>query len=82
MKPPSLKDFRARVKPADNMKLAEMEMKVERGLPQVRTDGQLGILRDIQSLIERIKLDDIKIRKLEDMKGIHWNPEKTDPEDA
>ncbi len=77
MKPPSLTDFLARVKPADNVKLAEMEMKVERGLPQVQTEGQLGNLRDIQRLIERIKKDDKKIRLLEEMKDIKWqeNPD-------
>lgn len=78
MKRLTWKEFIARIKPADNMKLAEMEMKVERGLPQVQTDGQLGILRDIQSLIERIKLDEEKIRQLEEMKGIKWHDEHTD----
>jgi len=75
LKPLKYKDFMARMKPADNFKLAEMEMKVERGLPQVQTEGQLGILRDIQSLIERIKKDADKIRQLEEMKDIKWNPE-------
>jgi len=82
LKPPSLKNFIARVKAADNVKLAEMEMKVERGLPMVNNDRQLKILVEIQSLIERIKQDDKKIRKLEELKGIAWNPQKTGHEDA
>lgn len=73
MKRLTWKEFMARIKPADNFKLAEMEMKVENGLKKFHTEGQLGILRDIQSLIERIKLDEKKIRQLEDMKGIKWH---------
>jgi len=64
------------------MKLAEMEIKVERGLPLVQNNRQLKVLIEIQSLIDRIKLDDKKIRQLEDMKGIKWNPEKTGHEDG
>lgn len=82
MKPPSLKEFLAKAKPADNVKLAEMEMKVERGLAVVQNDRQLTILSEIQQLIERIKLDDVKIRQLEDMKGITWKGKKTGHEDG
>jgi len=30
------------------------------------------MLQEIQSLLERIKRDDTKIRQLEEMKGINW----------
>jgi len=64
-------------KPADNMEVAKMELKVERGWEQNPTPSQGRMLQEIQSLIERIKRDDTKIRSLEDMKGIKWkeNPE-------
>lgn len=69
-------------KPADNMKVAEMELKVERGWKLNPSSSQGAMLQEIQSLIERIKRDDKKIRQLEDMKGIKWNPEKTGHEDG
>ena len=59
-------------KPADNMKVAEMELKVERGWKLKPTSSQGAMLQEIQSLIERIKMDDKKIRQLEDMKGVKW----------
>ena len=69
-------------KPADNMKVAEMELKVERGWKLNPSSSQGAMLQEIQSLIERIKRDDKKIRQLEDMKGVNWNPEKTGHEDG
>ena len=64
-------------KPADNMKVAEMELKVERGWKLTPTASQGAMLQEIQSLIERIKRDDTKIRQLEEMKDIKWeeNPD-------
>lgn len=59
-------------KPADNMIVAEMELKVERGWKLSPSSSQGAMLQEIQSLIERIKRDDKKIRQLEDMKGIKW----------
>jgi len=59
-------------KPADNMKVAGMELKVERGWEKNPTTSQGAMLQEIQSLIERIKRDDTKIRSLEEMKGIKW----------
>jgi len=79
LKKPSLKEFLAMIKPADNIKLAEMELKVERGLEVVQNDRQLTILIEIQQLIDRIKRDDKKIRQLEDMKGIKWKEGKNRP---
>ena len=61
-----------KIKPADNVKLAEMELTVERAWKRMTNEKQAIMLRDIQSLIERIKLDDKKIRKLEKMNGISW----------
>ena len=52
-------------KPADNMKVAEMELKVERGWKLNPSASQGAMLQEIQSLIERIKIDDPKIRQLE-----------------
>jgi len=52
-------------KPADNMKVAEMELKVERGWTLNPSASQGAMLQEIQSLIERIKVDDPKIRQLE-----------------
>ncbi len=52
-------------KPADNMKVAEMELKVERGWKLNPSASQGAMLQEIQSLIERIKSDDPKIRQLE-----------------
>ena len=69
-------------KPADNMKVAEMELKVDRGWKLKPTPSQGAMLQEIQSLIERIKKDDKKIRLLEDMKGIEWKGQKTGPEDG
>ncbi len=64
-------------KPADNMKVAEMELKVERGWKLNPSASQGAMLQEIQSLIERIKRDDTKIRQLEEMRGIKWkeNPD-------
>jgi len=59
-------------KPAENMTVAEMELKVERGWKLNPTPSQGAMLQEIQSLIERIKRDDSKIRGLEKMKGIKW----------
>jgi hypothetical protein len=69
-------------KPADNIKLAEMELKVDRGWKLKPTPSQGAMLQEIQSLIERIKMDDKKIRQLEDMKGIAWKGQKTGHEDG
>ncbi len=52
-------------KPADNMKVAEMELKVERGWKLNPSASQGAMLQEIQSLIERIKIDDPKIRQLD-----------------
>jgi len=68
-------------KPADNIQVAEMELKVERGWKLNPSSSQGAMLQEIQSLIERIKLDDSKIHQLEDMRGIKSNPKKTGPED-
>jgi len=62
-----------KVIPADNVKLAEMELNIERLWHKAATPGGKSMLEDVQSLIERIKGDDKKIRQLEDMKGITWN---------
>jgi hypothetical protein len=45
------------IRPADNIKLAEIELNIERG-------GKT-MLEDVQSLIERIKADEKKIRQRE-----------------
>jgi len=47
------------------MKVAEMELKVERGWTLNPSASQGAMLQEIQSLIERIKVDDPKIRQLE-----------------
>jgi len=57
-------------KPADNIQVVEMELKVERGWKLNPTASQGTMLQEIQSLIERIKQDDGKIHQLEKMKGI------------
>ncbi len=57
-------------KPADNIQVVEMELKVERGWKLNPTASQGTMLQEIQSLIERIKRDDGKIHQLEAMKGI------------
>jgi hypothetical protein len=64
-------------KPADNMEVAKMELKVDRGWKLNPSASQGAMLQEIQSLIERIKGDDTKIRQLEEMKAINWkeNPE-------
>lgn len=68
--------------PADNIKVVQMELKVERGWKLKPTSSQGAMLQEIQSLIERIKQDDTKIRQLEEMKDIKWIPPKTGPEDG
>ncbi len=50
-------------KPADNMTVAEMELKVERGWKLNPSASQGAMLQEIQSLIERIKRDEKKLRK-------------------
>ncbi len=62
------------VPPTDNVKLAEMELSMERLWNKAKEDGygKMKIVYDVQSLIERIKQDDKKIRKLEKMNGITW----------
>ena len=47
-------------KPADNITVAEMELKVERGWKLNPSSSQGAMLQEIQSLIERIKSDDTK----------------------
>jgi hypothetical protein len=66
------KDAIYKVTPADNVKLAEMELSIERLYPKAATPGGKSMLEDVQSLIERIKLDEKKIRQLEKMNGITW----------
>ena len=66
------KDEIYKIPPADNFKLAEMELTVERAWGKMTNEKQGIMLKDIQSLIERIKLDDKKIRQLEKMHGISW----------
>lgn len=68
--------------PADNMAVAKLELKVERHLKLVKNESEYKILEEIQQVIERVKRDDVKIRQLEDMKGIKWNPKKTGHEDG
>jgi len=50
-------------KPADNMEVAKMELKVERGWKLNPSASQGAMLQEIQSLIERIKRDEKKIRQ-------------------
>ena len=59
-------------KPADNIEVAEMELKVEKGWKLNPSSSQGAMLQEIQSLLERIKRDDTKIRQLEEMKRIKW----------
>lgn len=61
-----------KVPPADNVKLAEIEMAVEKAWKVGAGSRPETLLQQIQSLIERIKKDDKKIRKLEKMNGITW----------
>lgn len=56
-------------KPADNMQVAQMESKIERGWEKNPTVSQGVMLQEIQSLIERVKRDDKQIRHLERKKG-------------
>jgi len=64
------------------MKVAEMELKVERGWKLNPSSSQGAMLQEIQSLIERIKCDATKISQLEKLNGIKWNPKKTGHEDG
>jgi hypothetical protein len=50
-------------KPAENMEVAKMELKVERGWKLNPSASQGAMLQEIQSLIERIKRDEKKIRQ-------------------
>ena len=61
-----------KVPPADNTKLATMELAVETAWKKNPEPSMNKMLLEIQSLIERVKLDDKKIRKLEKMNGITW----------
>jgi len=61
-----------KVTPADNVKMCEMELNIERLWKKAATPGGKSMLEDVQSLIERIKNDDKRIRKLEEMNGISW----------
>ena len=66
------KDAIYHVRPADNVKLAEMELNIERLYQKAATPGGRSMLEDVQSLIERIKADEKKIKQLEKMNGITW----------
>ena len=66
------KDAIYHVRPADNIKLAEMELNIERLYHKAATPGGRSMLEDVQSLIERIKADEKKIKQLEKMNGISW----------
>jgi hypothetical protein len=70
-----------KVTPADNVKLAEMELNIERLHHKAATPGGKSMLEDVQSLIERIKADEKKIQQLEKMNGITWlgDEQKTHP---
>lgn len=61
-----------KVPPADNMKVASMELSIEKLWRKAATPGGKSMLEDVQALIERIKLDEQKIKKLEKMNGISW----------
>ena len=52
------------VRPADNIKLAEIELNIERLDHKAVTPGGKTMLEDAQSLIERIKADEKKIRQM------------------
>jgi len=49
-----------------------MELNVERAWAKRTKESQTSLLMNIQALINRVKLDDKKIRKLEKMNGITW----------
>jgi len=72
-----------KVPPADNVQLAEMELNVERAWAKRKKESQTSLLMNIQALINRVKLDDKKIRKLEKMNGITWlgDEQKEETED-
>lgn len=61
-----------KVPPTDNMKVASMELSIEKLWRKAATPGGKSMLEDVQALIERIKLDEQKIKKLEKMNGISW----------
>ncbi len=63
-----------KVPPADNMKVASMELKMEEIWLKAKEAGygKMVIVKDVQALIERIKLDEKKIQQLEKMNGITW----------
>ena len=74
------KDAIYHVRAADNVKLAEMELNIERLYQKAATPGGRSMLEDVQSLIERIKGDEKKIKQLEKMNGISWlGDEQTHP---
>jgi hypothetical protein len=75
------KDEIYHVRPADNMKLVEMELNIERLYSKAATPGGRDMLVDVQSLIERVKADEKKIKQLEKMNGISWlgDEQKTHP---
>lgn len=66
------KDAIYHVRPADNIKLVEMELNIERLYSKAATPGGRSMLEDVQSLIERVKADEKKIKQLEKMNGITW----------
>jgi hypothetical protein len=68
------KDDIYKVPPADNMKVASMELKMEELWLKAKEagTGKMVIVRDVQALIERVKLDEKKIQQLEKMNGITW----------
>jgi hypothetical protein len=66
------KDAIYHVRPADNMKLVEMELNIERLYQKAATPGGKSMLEDVQALIERIKRDEKKIKQLEKINGITW----------
>ena len=65
-----------KVPPTDNMKVASMEPSIEKLLRKAATPGGKSMLEDVQALIERIKLDEQKIKKLEKMNGIKLDEQK------
>ncbi len=63
-----------KVPPADSVQVAEVELAIEKSWNGLSPEAQKvsTLLPEIQSLIERIKLDEQKIKKLEKMNGITW----------
>jgi len=60
-----------KVPPADSVQVAEIEIAIEKAWKR-KVPGTNKLLMEVQSLIERIKLDEKKIQQLEKMNGISW----------